>query len=1245
MTGNYVGRAREKILTQLLARWVPEGSAVCLLDGFPGCGKSTLAAELALKCDLPWVRVEASESETSGLQDTLLDLAGELEAIGISDVSDAMDVGSSAKLAGALRNVIRERRILIILDEAQRVFENEHQRPLPILLGVIQQLGGNPHVAGRLLVISNRLAEHAGWSERCDRHRLPALTEEEAETLLSMRLAEAQRREEIPTERRRELVRCLGYNPRAIQTLVAALELMPLEELMSKVPGMWEFRDVEVSPELVARLEHDILERALPHLDSELAKYLKWLSVYRRPFRVEAFAQFDPQGIDLDNLRRRLIEHFLLEHRAGWHELNAVAREIGVQRLQANADEWRQAHSLAGNYHLRHFKAHRIVGSGSSLAGSFAELRYHLYHAGRLTELDEAAHRFTAYLRRSINSHTPVPDRPDELDERIALLSVLLVEPGAKVLEYHLAHCLERRGQPGDSELALQHIRRATGPQAPSATWLLGMDLEYRFKGIIAADLVRREALRWIKPEADAFTIYQRGAELFVRADRLADAIALLRKGIDAIPPERNSAALYQLCGELLVRSGEIGKAIEVFEDGIAAVPAEYSAFAIYQSYAELLARLDRRESAIAVLQKGIESIPPEYSVVSLYLTLAELLAQSKQTDKALSLLRRGLVLLPIGLWARQRLGELALRLAVVSKDRNTIEEHLAAAGRSALEPWVLALGRTYMFVLSNHWHGALVEANDGQRFFPDNVQLRALRAIAYLALNDATAARRTLDDYKATGARSRGDPLIWLKAWIALLVGDSNESQVLIQQFAGAAISKPATTDALLELWQTARSRANTPFEEFYPAITRYLAAYQDQSNSAESSLLGTVAPVPRKPVALVVATEWDSAHGGLSTFNREFCLAMARAGARVICYVPNASDPERDRAATAAIELLAADHQEGIEPLAMLLTPPSSLVEVEPDLVIGHDRQTGPYAKVLQKRCFPRSRRIHFIHTAPEEIEPHKTLRSDATSSAVGEKRVQHQVNQAEGAELVVAVGPRLAREFAMQLLRLPNAQPPVHEFTPGLEGTDERTPGVPPGIYCLVLGRGEDYSLKGLDVAARAFGIVASDWTELVKPKLIVRGAPIGTGDELRAQIAANAMPYSIETVVREYSSDAETIQADLRQASVLLMPSCVEGFGLVGLEAIAAGVPILVSEKSGLAETLYQVARSEAAEWILPVKSSPSDPIEPIAEVWARALRKVLADRLTAFQRASALRAKLSSSISWDAAVKSLLQQVG
>jgi len=92
----------------------------------------------------------------------------------------------------------------------------------------------------------------------------------------------------------------------------------------------------------------------------------------------------------------------------------------------------------------------------------------------------------------------------------------------------------------------------------------------------------------------------------------------------------------------------------------------------------------------------------------------------------------------------------------------------------------------------------------------------------------------------------------------------------------------------------------------------------------------------------------------------------------------------------------------------------------------------------------------------------------------------------------------------------------------------------------------------------------------------------------------------------------------------------MPSRKEGFGLAGLEAIVAGVPLLVSSESGLALLLKQSLPDE--DWkrlVVPVRNDPTTD----RANWATALAALLQDRQTAFDHAERVREILATRFSW------------
>lgn len=61
--------------------------------------------------------------------------------------------------------------------------------------------------------------------------------------------------EEISPEKRADVVRWLGSNPRALEIFVTCLTDEPLEELIQLGSEAWDIRDQTVAPALVMQLE------------------------------------------------------------------------------------------------------------------------------------------------------------------------------------------------------------------------------------------------------------------------------------------------------------------------------------------------------------------------------------------------------------------------------------------------------------------------------------------------------------------------------------------------------------------------------------------------------------------------------------------------------------------------------------------------------------------------------------------------------------------------------------------------------------------------------------------------------------------------------------------------------------------------------------------------------------------------------------------------------------------------------
>jgi len=387
-----------------------------------------------------------------------------------------------------------------------------------------------------------------------------------------------------------------------------------------------------------------------------------------------------------------------------------------------------------------------------------------------------------------------------------------------------------------------------------------------------------------------------------------------------------------------------------------------------------------------------------------------------------------------------------------------------------------------------------------------------------------------------------------------------------------------------------------------------------RDRNRSAPSTMTSMA-----KPVVVTVGTGWDSSKGGLSTFNRFLSLTLARS-ARVVCSLEAFDGSHAREALARGVELVAWDDTV------------SALEGVSVVAVIGHGRITGSKAREISEKL--RCPRVHFVHMWAESIESIK--RADIeTAMSTSFERDEAERELATTSSLVVAVGPRLQRSVANYLADGTK----VLSFVPGFateitSWTPVTAP--PPKLVCLVMGRAEpeDIALKGFDIAARAVATLRCEHL-LTVPELLIRGLPHGTAQQFKERMEDLRKGSDVPFTYRPFTSDEGEVERDFRQASVVLMPSREEGFGLVGLDAIALGVPCLVSSKTGLGDFLVQAGHKKNV-----VVRTTGD-IEVDAAEWQREIEFTLRDPTAAFRRAAVLRTDLERKLSWAASTESLL----
>lgn len=418
------------------------------------------------------------------------------------------------------------------------------------------------------------------------------------------------------------------------------------------------------------------------------------------------------------------------------------------------------------------------------------------------------------------------------------------------------------------------------------------------------------------------------------------------------------------------------------------------------------------------------------------------------------------------------------------------------------------------------------------------------------------------------------------------------------------------------------------------------------DRAPSSESLSLPDALPsgplaAARRQNLLAFATEWNSGHGGISTLNRELCIALASLGHSVWCAVTEASASDIEQARSVGVRLIQCPHPPGIDGAnRLLLLQTEDFDSTDFHAVLGHDHITGPYAAAKAKQFG--SKYVHFLHTVPDETESLKT-RGDHTGRLLrGDDKRRNQIALGQTADLIVAIGPKIYGYAQMGF----DANTPLLKMMPGLNSDLlEQTPKVAAKTLCLLTARMEDASGKGLFLGCEAVRCAGnnSSWPPGTRPRLVARGFDKHNADaEYQAVIKTDA--FKDVVIARPYSADGDEIRKELLQASLVLMPSHSEAFGLTGYEAIAAGIPALISDESGLAEYLAQAVQDGVIEatvargMLLPGRDETAE------SHWAPRIIALLSDREAAFRQAAELRAALRPILSWNKAARQLSDEI-
>ena len=354
------------------------------------------------------------------------------------------------------------------------------------------------------------------------------------------------------------------------------------------------------------------------------------------------------------------------------------------------------------------------------------------------------------------------------------------------------------------------------------------------------------------------------------------------------------------------------------------------------------------------------------------------------------------------------------------------------------------------------------------------------------------------------------------------------------------------------------------------------------------------------------LLASEWKSSKGGLSTINRELAIQLAKQpNVSVSFLVPEYSENDKEAAHLYGINVIKAEMLTGYEGVERLVSPPESLLI---DFVVGHGVVLGKQAQLIRRshNC----KWVQVVHTAPDELAMYKI---SPRAISKGDEKQGNELSLCEKADLVIAIGPYSAY-LNQRGIRVYNLTPGIFDNLPSIKVSCQTSAK----FRILVFGRGdkEDFAIKGYDIAAQAIAKLADKSYQLTF---------VGASSESENQLIDKLLEQGLDRsqlIVKGYQEDRDFLEAIMCASNLVLIPSRIEGFSLTALEALSAGLPFLVSQNSGFGEALREIGTSFIVD--------SEDPNH-----WAEAIRRIRErGSEKAIEECQQLRTRYAEKYSWE-----------
>ena len=357
--------------------------------------------------------------------------------------------------------------------------------------------------------------------------------------------------------------------------------------------------------------------------------------------------------------------------------------------------------------------------------------------------------------------------------------------------------------------------------------------------------------------------------------------------------------------------------------------------------------------------------------------------------------------------------------------------------------------------------------------------------------------------------------------------------------------------------------------------------------------------------------AEGWDKA------VNKQLQTELAlNAEVNLTGFVPKNTQQQRDYAQMLNMDLVDAKVLPGFPTTELLSYPPNDL---KIDILVMHSsgRDVGRQAQIIRetKNC----KWALVVETVSEDMQ---------------ESEYALQETLCKKADLVMAIGPKVADDYESGV-RLHGKETKFFTLTPGilykylgacLPAQMIKRPLAFKMFNVLISGSSKYFEVRGCDIAATAIKLL-----EDPSYRLILVAQPHDDNAELKEVMVKTGLDMA-QVTVKKCSGDTESWCRLLCEADILINPSRTEGFGMSGLRAISADLPVLISANTGLGMVLKKLPSGE---------KHVVDSNDP--QVWADKIKDVRAkDSRTRHLESTNLRNEYRSVINWERQCNELVE---